>query len=101
MGSATMIMPDTTKLRVNGTRWHSILPVGPCLGRTGPVVFTHEGRSWRHVGRGVRSEPIDQAQNVGEQVTRDGDLSHLEDDIATVADDLRADLDELFAQRGQ
>ena len=41
MASATMIMPDTTKLRVNGTWWHSILPVGPYLGHTGPVVFTH------------------------------------------------------------
>ena len=53
MGSATMIMPDTTKLRVNGTWWHSILPVGPCLGHAASVVFTHEGRSCRHVGRGV------------------------------------------------
>ena len=50
---------------------------------------------------GCRSEPIDPAEDVGQQVTRDSDLSHLEDDIATVADDLRADLDELFAQRGQ
>ena len=53
MGCATKIMPDNTKLRVDGTWWHSILPVGPCLGHTGPVVFTHEGRSCRHVGRGV------------------------------------------------
>ena len=50
---------------------------------------------------GRRSEPIDSAEDVGEQVTRDSDLAHLEDDVATVADDLRADLDELFAQRGQ
>ena len=50
---------------------------------------------------GRRSEPIDSAEDVGEQVTRDGDLGHLEDDVATVAEDLRADLDELFAQRGQ
>ena len=27
MGCATKIMPDNTKLRVNGTWWHSILPV--------------------------------------------------------------------------
>ena len=27
--------------------------IGPCLKHTGPVVFTHEGRSCRHVGRGV------------------------------------------------
>ena len=50
---------------------------------------------------GRRSEPIDSAEDVGEQVTRDSDLGHLEDDVATVADDLRAYLDELFAQRGQ
>ena len=50
---------------------------------------------------GRRSEPIDSAEDVGEQVMRDSDLGHLEDDVATVADDLRADLDELFAQRGQ
>ena len=37
MGCATKIMPDNTKLRVSGTWWHSILPVGPCLGHTGPV----------------------------------------------------------------
>ncbi len=35
---------------------------------------------------GRRSEPIDSAEDVGEQVTRDSDLSHLEDDVATVAD---------------
>ena len=50
---------------------------------------------------GCRSELIDPAEDVGEQVTRDSDLGHLEDDLATVADNLRADLDELFAQRGQ
>ena len=35
---------------------------------------------------GRRSEPIDSAEDVGEQVTRDSDLGHLEDDVATVAD---------------
>ena len=37
MGCATKIMPDNTKLRVNGTWWHSILPVGPCLGWSDPL----------------------------------------------------------------
>ena len=92
---------DTMRLRAEWPSSHPILPVGPCLGHTGPVVFTHEGRSCRHVGRGRRSEPIDSAEDVGEQVTRDSDLGHLEDNVATVADDLRADLDEIFAQRGQ
>ena len=50
---------------------------------------------------GRRSEPIDPAADVGEQVTRDGDLGHLEDDVATMVDDLRTNLDELFAQRSQ
>ena len=74
---------------------------GRVLGHTGPVVFTHEGRLLSSCWEGPRSEPIDSAEDVGEQVTRDSDLGHLEDDVATVADDLRADLDELFAQRGQ
>ncbi len=48
-----------------------------------------------------RSDPVDTAQDVGEQVFRDADLCHLERDIAAMAHDLRADLDELVAQRGQ
>jgi hypothetical protein len=52
-------------------------------------------RGWR------RSEPVDAARDIGEQVTSDGDLSHLERDVVTVAHDLRADLDELLAQRRQ
>jgi hypothetical protein len=52
-------------------------------------------RGWR------RPEPVDAAQDVGEQVTGDGDLGHLERDVAPVADDLRADLDELLSQAGQ
>ena len=43
----------------------------------------------------------DQPQDVGEQVSRNGDLGHLEGDIAAVADDLRADLDQLFLQARQ
>jgi hypothetical protein len=38
------------------------------------------------------------AQDVGEQVLWDCDLGHLEDDIAPVADNLRADLDRLLFQ---
>ena len=37
-------------------------------------------------------------QDVGEQVSWNGDLGHLEGDITPVADDLRADLDQLFFQ---
>ena len=45
MGSATKIMPDNTKLRVNGTWWHSILPVGRCLGQLlSKVTFDNSSR---------------------------------------------------------
>ena len=40
-------------------------------------------------------------QDVGEEVSRDRDLGHLEGDIAAVADDLRADLDQLLLQARQ
>ena len=87
---------DTMRLRAEWPSSHPILPVGPCLGHTSPVVFTHDGRSLSSCWEGRRSEPIDPAEDVGEQVTKDSNLGHLEDDVATVADDLRADLDELF-----
>ncbi len=45
------------------------------------------------------SEPIYAAQDVGEQIFRDGDFGHLERDVAPVAHDLRADLDQLLPQR--
>ena len=41
------------------------------------------------------------APDVGEQLSRHRYLSHLERDVAPVADDLRADLDQLLAQTGQ
>ena len=37
----------------------------------------------------LRSEPVDTVRDVAEQVTGDGDLGHLEDDVAPVAHDLR------------
>jgi len=49
----------------------------------------------------LRSEPVDAVQDVGEQVTRDGDLGHLEDDVAAMAHDLRSVLYELLPQRRQ
>ena len=47
--------------------------------------------SWRW---GVWSQIINQAQDVGEQASRDCDLGKLERDIATVAHDFGADLDQ-------
>ena len=43
----------------------------------------------------------DQPQDVGEQVSGNCDLGHLERDIAPVANDLRADLDQLLLQSHQ
>ncbi len=50
---------------------------------------------------GSSSQIINQAQDVGEQASRDCDLGKLERHIATVADDLGADLDQLLAQNQQ
>ena len=46
-----------------------------------------------------RPQLIDHAQDVGEELARYEDLGHLERDIARMADNLRADLDQLFTQR--
>ncbi len=53
--------------------------------------------SWRYR---CWPEPVNQAQNLDEQGSGDGDLRHLEGDVAAVAHDLRVDLDELLPQRG-
>ena len=50
---------------------------------------------------GQRPQPGDQRQDVGEHLPRDRDLGHLERDVAPVADDLGADLDQLLSQAGQ
>ena len=43
----------------------------------------------------------DEPQDVGEEIFRDSNLGHLEGNIAAVAHDLRADLDQLFLQARQ
>ena len=43
----------------------------------------------------------DQHQDFLEHLSRHRDLGHLERDVATVADDLGDDLDQLLAQAGQ
>jgi hypothetical protein len=48
---------------------------------------------WRWIWQ--RAQFRDQPQDVAEQMPGDGDLGHLEGDVAAVAHDLRADLDEL------
>ncbi len=52
--------------------------------------------SWR---QGRWPQPVNEAQDLSEQGSRDGDLGQLESDIAAVVDHLGADLDQLFVQR--
>ncbi len=52
--------------------------------------------SWRQRGW---PQPVNQAQNLEEQGSGDGDLRHLESDVAAMSHDLGTDLDELLAQR--
>ena len=49
----------------------------------------------------VRPQPVNQAQDLSEQGSWDGDLRHLKRDVAAMTHDLRADLDELYAKRDQ
>ena len=55
-------------------------------------------RSWRRRGC---PEAVDQPQDVTEQSPWDRDLGELEGDIATVANHLGTDFDQLLPQRGQ
>jgi hypothetical protein len=54
----------------------------------------------RSCRRGRCPQPGDQRQDLGEHLSRHRDLGHLERDLARVADDLGADLDQLLAQAG-
>lgn len=62
-----------------GFGWNSLQSVGSC-------------RHW------IRWRPQfgDQPQDVGEEVSRNSDFGHLERNVAAVADDLGADLDQLL-----
>jgi hypothetical protein len=51
--------------------------------------------------RGWCPQPGDQHQDFPEHLPRHRDLGHLERDVAAMADDLRADLDQLLVQAGQ
>ena len=61
------------------------------------------GHEWRHrkVVHRLRPQFCDQPQDLGEHHSRHGDLGHLESDIAAVADEPGADLDQLLFQAGQ
>jgi hypothetical protein len=56
------------------------------------------GPSWRQRGW---PQPVNQAQNLGEYGSGDGDLRHLESDVTAVAHDFGPDLDQLFTERGE
>src|SRR5215211_8985889 len=58
-----------------------------------PAGSTSRCRPWPQV--------VDHLQDAAEQITRYRHLGHLEDRVAGVRDDLRADLDHLLAKRGQ
>jgi hypothetical protein len=55
----------------------------------------------RSCWRGRRPESGDQRQDFGEHLPRHRDLGHLKRNVAAVADDLGADLDQLLPQAGQ
>ena len=52
-------------------------------------------------GKRGRPQPVDPPQGLSEQGIGDGGLHQMECDILAVAHDLRTDLDQLLAQRGQ
>jgi len=46
-------------------------------------------------------EPVDAAQDISEQASRDCDVGHLERDVTAMADDLATNLDQFVSQAGQ
>ncbi len=54
--------------------------------------------SWRQWSR---PQPVNQAQDLGEQCSRYGDLCELECGIAAMSHNLGTDLDQFLPQRGQ
>jgi hypothetical protein len=57
-----------------------------------------QGPSWRQRGW---PQPVDPMKYLGEQRSWDGNLRHLESDVAAMPHDLGADLDQLLPLRGQ
>jgi hypothetical protein len=75
----------------------------PSSRRTSPVSLSQSTRHSNALRCRYDRRPqfCDQPQDVGEQVSWDCDLGHLERKITPVADDLRADLDQFFLQARQ
>jgi hypothetical protein len=90
--------------------WQSKQPVGraqarkdadfPASRRTSSVVCPSYSLSASSRWRG-RPQSGDQRQDVREHLSRYRDLGQPEGDVAAMADDLGADLDQLLAQAGQ
>ena len=61
-------------------------------------MFFDQAPSWRKMGG---PQPVNQAQDLGQQRPRNGHCRQLECDIAAVANNLGADLCRLLSQRSQ
>jgi hypothetical protein len=72
-----------------------MLRSAPRSGRTGAIIGSHDQQPVGHARGHVRSEPINAAQKIGEQIARNRALCHLDCDVPPVAVDLRTDLDQL------
>ena len=63
-----------------------------------PLLVIGIGASCR---RWLRPQAVDQLEDFREHLPRQGNLGHLERDIAAVVDNLCADLDHILPQRGE
>ena len=84
--------------RLEATQWGdaTLWPVAQMHrsgGRHVGMVYRRSYRSW------LRSEMVEAAQDVGEQLLGDGDLDRLDDDVTTLAQEFCAALREIFMQR--
>jgi len=88
-GDSARRAPKSSALAPKGTNLPSMSP------RARP------GRSCSRRANRRRAQRRDQPQDIREQAARDGNLSHLEGNVAAVADDLCANLDQLLPQAGE
>ena len=100
-GTVSLPQPSDSLIPEIGPRPERHLPSFSPFRQTPPVVYT-----WAVDFPGLRrhgssSQIIDQAQDFPEQFLRHGNLGQLERDVPAMADDLGADLDQLFPQRRQ
>src|SRR3954447_22786261 len=73
----------------------------PASARTSPPVPATSAPTGSSCWRGQCPQPRDQQQDVREHLPRYRDFGKLECDVAVMADDLRADLDQLLLEAGQ